>query len=48
MDYPQLVFSLIMLVTVVLFMSNWLRVDVIGILIVVSLTITGLLDVKDA
>lgn len=44
----QIVFIAIMIITIILFITEYLRVDVIAMLIILSLSITGLLDVKEA
>lgn len=46
--YDQLIFLAIMTAALVLFMTEYLRVDVVAILIVLALSITGLLDAKEA
>ena len=48
MDYSQIIFLLIMTASIVLFMTNWLRVDMVGILIILSLGITGLITTSEA
>ncbi|MBC7754238.1 MAG: anion permease, partial [Moraxellaceae bacterium] len=48
MDSSQIIFLGIMLVSVILFMSEYLRVDVVAILIILALSLTGLIDVKEA
>lgn len=44
----QLIFISIMLVSIVLFVSEYLRVDMVAMLIVLALSLTGLLEVKEA
>lgn len=48
LTYDQIIFLTIMIVAMVLFMTEYLRVDVVAILIVLSLSVTGLLSAKDA
>lgn len=48
MNTDQLIFIIIMVSAIALFISEYLRVDVIGMLIILSLAITGLIDAKDA
>jgi di/tricarboxylate transporter len=44
----QLIFIVIMVVSVVLFITEYLRVDVVAMLIILALALTGLLEVKEA
>ena len=44
----QLIFIVIMISAIALFISEYLRVDVIGMLIILSLAMTGIIDTKDA
>ncbi len=48
MDLNQILFFIIMVSAIVLFVTDALRVDVVAILIILALSITGLLDVKAA
>ncbi len=48
MDTQQIIFLAIMVVSVTLFVTEWLRVDVIAVLIILALAMTGLVDAKDA
>ncbi len=48
MEIPQIIFLIIMVISVILFVSEVLRVDVIAVLIILALTLTGLLDAKAA
>ncbi|HXH75868.1 MAG TPA: SLC13 family permease [Bacteriovoracaceae bacterium] len=48
MTHDQLMFMVIMIIAVVLFISEWLRVDMVAMLIVLSLSLTGLIEVKEA
>jgi len=48
MDTQQLIFLAIMLISVILFITEWLRVDVVALLIILALAMTGLIDVKEA
>ncbi|MBA2404057.1 MAG: SLC13 family permease [Bdellovibrionales bacterium] len=48
MTHDQLIFIVIMVVSVVLFIKEYLRVDVIAMLIVLALAITGIIEVKEA
>jgi di/tricarboxylate transporter len=48
MDLQQILFVIIMISAIVLFVTEALRVDVIGILIILALTVAGLLDEKQA
>jgi di/tricarboxylate transporter len=44
----QILFIALMVITVFLFVTEYLRVDVIAILIILALSITGLIDAKEA
>ncbi len=44
----QILFILLMLVSIFLFITEYLRVDVIAVLIILALAITGLIDPKEA
>ncbi len=44
----QIIFIVIMVLSVVLFITEYLRVDVVAMLIILALALTGLLDVKEA
>ncbi len=44
----QIIFMALMLVTIFFFITEYLRVDVIAILIILALSISGLIDPKDA
>lgn len=44
----QLIFISITIVSLILFMTEYLRVDVVAVLIVLALAITGIIDVKSA
>jgi di/tricarboxylate transporter len=44
----QLIFIAIMLISIILFITEYLRVDIVAMLIILALAITGLIDVKDA
>lgn len=46
MDMNQILFLLIMLGAITLFITDALRVDIVGVLIILALAVTGLLDVK--
>jgi di/tricarboxylate transporter len=46
LDHSQILFLVITLVAIVLFISELLRVDLIALLVILALTLTGLLDVK--
>lgn len=48
MDTQQIIFLAIMLAAVTLFITEWLRVDIVALLIILALAITGLIGVKDA
>ncbi|RYZ86168.1 MAG: SLC13 family permease, partial [Proteobacteria bacterium] len=48
MDLQQILFVAIALIAIVLFVTEALRVDVIGVLIIAALSLTGLLDEKQA
>ncbi len=48
LTHDQLIFIVIMVVSVVLFIKEYLRVDVIAMLIVLALAITGIIEVKEA
>ena len=48
MDSSQIIFLVIMLISIVLFMTEYLRVDVVAVLIILALSLTGLIDVKEA
>lgn len=48
MDIHQITFVIITLIAVILFITDFLRVDLIGVLIILALAMTGLLDAKDA
>lgn len=48
MNHDQLIFIAIMLISIVLFITEYLRVDVIAMLIILALSITGLIEVKEA
>lgn len=48
LTYDQLIFLVIMMTAMFLFMTEYLRVDVVAILIVLALSITGLLDAQEA
>ena len=48
LNNDQLIFICIMIGAIWLFISEYLRVDVVGMLIILSLAITGLIDTKDA
>ena len=48
LNYDQLTFIFIMTSAIVLFITEYLRVDVVAMLIVLALAITGLIDVKEA
>lgn len=48
MDTQQIIFLVILTVALVLFITEALRVDVIGLMIVIALSLTGLLDPKTA
>jgi len=44
----QVIFLVIMIVALVLFIGEYLRVDVVAMLVVLALAMTGIIDVKDA
>lgn len=44
----QLIFLVIMVVSIFLFITEYLRVDVVAMLIILSLAISGIIDVKEA
>lgn len=48
MDASQILFCIIMLTSIALFITDVLRVDIVAILIILALAITGLIDVKAA
>lgn len=48
LTYDQLTFIAIMTVAMILFMTDYLRVDVVSVLIILALPLTGLLDAKQA
>lgn len=48
MDTNQIIFLVIMCSSILLFITEWVRVDVVGVLIILSLAITGLLDTNAA
>lgn len=48
MNADQLIFVVIMISAIALFISEYLRVDVIGMLIILSLGMTGIIDTKEA
>ncbi len=48
MEFQQVLFCGIMVVSVFLFMTDFVRADVVGVLIILALTMTGILDEKAA
>lgn len=48
MEMPQIYFLLIMVAAIVLFVTEYLRVDVVAVLIILALTLTGLLNAGEA
>ena len=44
----QIIFIIIMIVSIFLFITEYLRVDVIAMLIILALSITGLIEIKEA
>jgi di/tricarboxylate transporter len=44
----QIIFLVIMTISIILFITEYLRVDVVAVLIILALAITGLIDVKEA
>jgi di/tricarboxylate transporter len=48
MDTHQIIFTLIMIVAVVLFITDVLRVDIVAVLIILALSIFGLIDSNEA
>lgn len=48
MDIQQITFLVITAISVVLFMTEWVRVDVVGVMIILALAITGLIDTAAA
>lgn len=48
MNYDQLIFIAIMAIAIILFVTEYFRVDVIAMLIILTLSITGLIEVKEA
>lgn len=48
METQQIIFLVIMVAAIVLFITETFRVDVIGVMIILALAITGIIDVKSA
>ncbi len=48
MDTSQIIFLVIMIATLALFITEALRVDVVAVLVILALTLTGLIDAKQA
>ncbi len=48
MDTSQIIFLVIMVAAVALFITEALRVDVVAVLVILALTLTGLIDAKQA
>lgn len=48
MDLHQIIFLVIMLISILLFVTDALRVDVVAVLIILSLSITGIISAEDA
>ena len=48
LNYDQLIFIAIMVTSIILFVTEYFRVDVIAVLIIIALSITGLIGVKEA
>ncbi|MEX2126332.1 MAG: SLC13 family permease [Woeseia sp.] len=48
MDHPQILFLLILAAALVLLVTEWIRLDLTGVLIIVALAATGLLPPADA
>jgi len=48
LGYDQLIFLEIMVCAIVLFVTEYLRVDVVAVLVVLALAITGIIEVKEA
>lgn len=48
LNHDQLIFIVIMIISITLFISEYLRVDVIAMLIILALSMTGLIEVKEA
>lgn len=48
MDMPQITFSIIMVIAVILFVTDVLRVDIVAVLIILALAITGLIGTTEA
>ena len=46
--HNQIIFTVIMLVSIFLFITEYLRVDVIAMLIILALSITGLIEIQEA
>lgn len=46
--FEQLMFIAIMVIAIILFITEYLRVDVVAMLIVLTLSLTGLIEVKEA
>lgn len=44
----QLIFLIIMVVAIILFVKEYLRVDIVALLIILALSLTGLIEVKEA
>jgi len=45
---PQILFLLILLAAIVLFMTEWIRTDIVAVMVVIALYVTRVLDAKDA
>lgn len=45
---PQILFLLILIAAIVLFMTEWIRTDVVAVMIVIALYVARVLDAKDA
>lgn len=48
LNQDQLIFIAIMIISIFLFITEYLRVDIIAMLIILALSITGLIEVKEA
>ena len=45
---PQILFLVILIAAIVLFMTEWIRTDIVAVMIVIALYVTRVLDAKDA
>jgi di/tricarboxylate transporter len=45
---PQILFLLILIAAIVLFVTEWIRTDIVAVMVVIALYVTHVLDAKDA